>query len=164
MLLNEVSWDLGLSGWSVTGGSVVPQRVSSSCLILCCVDVVEWNHWDPASFQLVQKIMGVCGMVSANPFTAPACKISRLKSAHTHTPANCIFDGLITNRLWILCFSVEILSMVCSCKGEKGSQWLQMWHFYWSSIAVKWLIQLTLWSWSTPQPCSIPSCCPNNIF
>ena len=45
-----------------------------------------------------------------NPFTAPAYKISGLKSAHTHTPANSIFSSPVTNLLSVLCVLVEILS------------------------------------------------------
>ena len=43
-----------------------------------------------------------------NPFTAPACKISGLKSAYTS--ADSIFEGPITNLLSVLCILVEILA------------------------------------------------------
>ena len=53
-----------------------------------------------------------------NPFTAPACKISGLKST-TYMPANSIFDGPITNLLSIRRSFIEIFSRA-HAKGEKS--------------------------------------------
>ena len=53
-----------------------------------------------------------------NPFTAPDCKISGLKSAHRHTPPNSIFDGPVTNLLSTLSILTEILSRA-HAKGPK---------------------------------------------
>ena len=52
-----------------------------------------------------------------NPFTATACKISRLKM-HTYTPPNMIFDGPVTNLLSILSILIEIL-LRAHAKGAK---------------------------------------------
>ena len=52
-----------------------------------------------------------------NPLTAPAQKLSGLKSAHIH-PANSILDGPITTLLSILFLLVEVLSRAQVKRGE----------------------------------------------
>ena len=53
--------------------------------------------------------------VDVNPFTAPACKISRLKNAsHTDLPENSIFDGSYNNstvsiKCILICKSFHVL-------------------------------------------------------
>jgi len=57
--------------------------------------------------------------VTLNSFTVPGCKMSGLKSAHTHThthtpthiPANTIFSSPITNLLLIVCILMNILAL-----------------------------------------------------
>ena len=57
-----------------------------------------------------------------NLFTAPACEISGLKSAHIHKTANSIFGGPLTDLLSMLCILIEILSRA-HVKGAKKLQW-----------------------------------------
>ena len=52
-----------------------------------------------------------------NPFTAPACKTDRLKSAHVHTCKQ-YFDGPITNLLSILCILIEFPSHAHAKRGK----------------------------------------------
>ena len=47
-----------------------------------------------------------------NPFTAPACKISRLKSAHIHACKQYIWSPYNKNELSILCILTKIPSCV----------------------------------------------------
>ena len=61
-----------------------------------------------------------------NPFTAPASKISGLKS--THIRLQTIFSGLIRNPLSALCALVEIPSHTDG--GKKGLRIFQISHFY----------------------------------
>ena len=61
-----------------------------------------------------------------NPFTAPACDISGLKSVHIHS---CIFDGPTTNLLLILCILIEVL-LQAHAKGKKILNYFKFGTFY----------------------------------
>ena len=54
-----------------------------------------------------------------NCFTATACKIYGLKSAHIH--ASCIFDGPITNLLSVCTVHFDRSPFTCSCEGGQKS-------------------------------------------
>ena len=50
----------------------------------------------------------------------------------TYTPANSLFDGLVTNLHSILCILIETFHMLRQ-RRQKNKHWrLQIWHFYWS--------------------------------
>ena len=99
---------------------VLCHRVYHQAVCSCAV-LIEWNHWDPATFQLVQKIMGVCGMVSANPFPAAACKISRLESAHTHACKQYIWWFCNKSALDTVLFGRNPFYNVLMQRGKKAS-------------------------------------------
>ena len=55
--------------------------------------------------------------MDVNPFTAPDCKISGLRSGHIK-PSDSLFDGPVANILLILCILTEIISRA----HEKGAK------------------------------------------
>ena len=62
-------------------------------------------------FPLVQCIkvhLNKLEILPVNPFTAPACKISRVKDAQTRLK-NSIVSGLTTNLFSVLCILMKIL-------------------------------------------------------
>ena len=65
-----------------------------------------------------------------NPFTAPACKISRLKNACMHASKQYIWWSCNKSTFNTVHFDGNTL--MCSCVGEKRPKWFQIWHFYWS--------------------------------
>ena len=56
--------------------------------------------------------------MDVNPFTAPDCQISGLKSAHIK-PADSIFDGPVAKPLSMLCILTEIFPPA-HAKGQKS--------------------------------------------
>ena len=76
-----------------------------------------------------------------NPFTAPACKISRLKKSthsHTHKPANSIFSSPITNLFSILWVLLKILSHVNAGGLGGGGGQLKDFKFHTFLVVFKW--------------------------
>ena len=63
-----------------------------------------------------------------NPFTAPACKISRQKSAHIHACKQYIWWSYNKSTFNTVQFHRNLFT--CSCEGRKKSQWFQIWHFH----------------------------------
>ena len=56
-----------------------------------------------------------------NVFTAPACKISGLKGAHTHTPPQAAYFPVLSHiYIAILCFLMEIPSHAYAERKEKA--------------------------------------------
>ena len=66
---------------------------------------------------------------SFNPFTAPACKISRLKGARTCLK-NSIVSGLTANLFSALCVLMKIRSHAGAKKENKKASAFQILHFY----------------------------------
>ena len=66
-----------------------------------------------------------------NPFSATACTISWLKSAHIHTFKQYIWWSY--NKSTFNTLHLNRNPFTCSCKkGAKKPEWFQIWHFYWS--------------------------------
>ena len=91
--------------------------------------------------------------VDINPFTAPACKFSGLKSAHIHTSEQYnLFDGPAINLPSILCILIEILPRA-HAKRQKSLNGSKFGTFLWlfpsdsaASMAVKGLRKENLWN------------------
>ena len=67
-------------------------------------------------------------MDNINPFTATACKISGLKSAHIHASKQYIRWSCNKSTLNILHFDRN--SFMCSCEGGMKALIVSNWHFY----------------------------------
>ena len=59
-------------------------------------------------------------VVGLNPFTAPACEMSKLKDAGTRLQTLSIFSGPITQLLSVLCVVVRVPSYASAEKKTKG--------------------------------------------
>ena len=75
-------------------------------------------RWGKRILNVIRPGFTLCGLRDVNPVTAPARKISGLKSAQ-YTPANSIFEGPTTNRLSILFILMEDLSHAHAKRREK---------------------------------------------
>ena len=68
-----------------------------------------------------------------NLFTAPACKMSGLKSAHKHSCKQYIWWSRYKSALNTVHFDRSPLAFTCSFKGGKSHNDFQFqWHLYWS--------------------------------
>ena len=65
---------------------------------------------------------------TVNPFTAPPCKISRLKSAHMHACKQYIWWSY--NKSTFSPVHFDRILFTCSCEGVEKPEWFQIWHFY----------------------------------
>ena len=65
-----------------------------------------------------------------NPFTAPACKISALKSARVHACKQYIWWSCNKSTFHTVHF--DRISFTCSCEVVEKPEWFQIWHFCWS--------------------------------
>ena len=68
--------------------------------------------------------------LSVNPFTAPACNISGLKSAHIHACKQYIWWSY--NKFTFKTVHFDRNPFACSCEGADKPWWFQIWHSYWS--------------------------------
>ena len=80
------------------------------------------QHSTKLRITTVQKLVLRCDHNLAytfNPFTAPACQISRAERGRD-VPADRVFSGPVTHRLSILCVLIKLLSHAKAKQKTKG--------------------------------------------
>ena len=83
-------------------------------------------------------------MSTINPFTAPACKISRLKDTRMHLQTIHVFSSPITSIFNAMFFYEIPFTWQCKKEAKKGYRF-QILHFYeWCSNGITAVKELTL--------------------